>query len=108
MRSLDYKKWYKTKRWQKLRLQQLQKHPFCQCPHHVGMRLKATVCDHIKPHRGDPRLFWNRKNLQSLTKECHDRFKQSEEKGGAGFDKGSNEQGEPLNKNHSWYGGTDG
>jgi 5-methylcytosine-specific restriction endonuclease McrA len=62
------------------------------------------VVDHKVPHKGDLRLFFNPKNLQSMTKECHDRFKQSLEKGGAGFDKGCDAGGQPLNKDHSWYG----
>lgn len=39
-----------------------------------------------------------------MTKECHDIFKQSQEKGGHGFDMGCDELGEPLNKDHDWYG----
>lgn len=37
------------------------------------------VCDHVKPHRGDERLFWDEANLQTLCKPCHDRDKQREE-----------------------------
>ena len=33
----------------------------------------ATVVDHIIPHRGDKRLFWDEKNWQPLCKDCHDR-----------------------------------
>lgn len=33
----------------------------------------ATVVDHITPHRGDRRLFWDRKKWQPLCKRCHDR-----------------------------------
>ena len=28
---------------------------------------------HIRPHRGDPVLFWDEKNWQSLCKPCHDK-----------------------------------
>ncbi|UFX41809.1 HNH endonuclease [Bradyrhizobium sp. 41S5] len=37
------------------------------------------VCDHVIPHRGDERLFWDETNLQTLCKACHDRDKQREE-----------------------------
>ena len=94
---------YKTKRWQRLRARQLKLHPYCQCPHHKGQKVLANVVDHIKPHRGDPRLFWNPANLQSMTKHCHDKYKQSQERGGAGF-QGCNEQGDPLDPDHHWYG----
>ena len=63
----------------------------------------ASVVDHIDPHKGDERKFWNARNLQSMTKQCHDKFKQSQEKGGAGFDMGSNADGTPLNPDHPWY-----
>ncbi|WP_461335862.1 HNH endonuclease [Bradyrhizobium liaoningense] len=37
------------------------------------------VCDHKIPHRGDERLFWDKTNLQTLLKTCHDRDKQKAE-----------------------------
>jgi len=40
----------------------------------------ATVVDHIKPHRGDRKLFWDRRNWQPLCAHCHNSKKQSEEK----------------------------
>lgn len=100
----DYKKLYKTGRWKRLRVQQLTRQPYCQCAHHAGQKVPAEVVDHKKPHKGDLRLFFNVANLQSMTKECHDRFKQSQERGGIGFDTGCDATGQPLNKEHSWYG----
>lgn len=41
----------------------------------------ATTVDHIKPHRGDKRLFWCRENWQSLCTHCHNRHKQMQERG---------------------------
>ena len=38
-----------------------------------GRYTKATVVDHIQPHRGDPKLFWDQSNWQSLCKRCHDK-----------------------------------
>jgi 5-methylcytosine-specific restriction endonuclease McrA len=37
-----------------------------------GYTVVATVVDHIKAHRGDQELFWNKGNWQSLCKSCHD------------------------------------
>lgn len=37
------------------------------------------VADHIKPHRGNPVLFWDENNLQCLCTECHSSTKQVEE-----------------------------
>ena len=32
-----------------------------------------TVIDHFIPHKGDLKLFWDRKNWRACCKECHDR-----------------------------------
>lgn len=47
-----------------------------------GFIKAANVADHIKEHKGDPVLFWDEDNLQSLCKRHHDSDKQSFEKGG--------------------------
>ena len=60
-------------RWQKARKQYLESHPLCVMCMKEGQFRKATVVDHIVPHRGDERLFWDRENWQSLCKEHHDR-----------------------------------
>ncbi|RXF69233.1 HNH endonuclease [Hansschlegelia zhihuaiae] len=41
---------------------------------------QATDVDHIKPHRGDRWLFWDRRNWQALCGHCHDSHKQREER----------------------------
>ena len=41
----------------------------------------ATVVDHVIPHKGDVKLFWDSKNWQPLCKPCHDGAKQAEENG---------------------------
>lgn len=33
----------------------------------------GTVIDHIKPHRGDPTLFWSEANMQTVTDYAHNR-----------------------------------
>ena len=58
--------------------------------------------DHVKPHHGDTRLFYDPRNLQSMTKQCHDKFKQSQEKGGNGFLQGCDINGWPISKDHHW------
>lgn len=59
-------------RWRKARKRFLAVHPFCQnCLKH-GRYVKAVVVDHKIPHRGDPALFWDESNWQSLCKKCHD------------------------------------
>lgn len=59
-------------RWRKARHQFLQKHPLCAECQKEGRYVKATVVDHIIPHRGDTKLFWDRSNWQPLCKHHHD------------------------------------
>jgi len=59
-----------TYRWQQFSAAYLMEHPLCSAP---GCLNPATVVDHVIPHRGDDRLFWDYGNLASLCKLCHDR-----------------------------------
>ena len=47
--------------------------PLCRQCLKEGRYTKATVVDHIVPHRGNSKLFWDRNNWQGLCKRCHDR-----------------------------------
>ena len=60
-------------RWQRESKQFLQSHPLCVECVTLGRYTKATVVDHIVPHRGNQRLFWDQSNWQSLCKKCHDK-----------------------------------
>ncbi|MBN8916241.1 MAG: HNH endonuclease [Rhizobiales bacterium] len=62
-----------SSKWDRARAGFLAKHPLCRCG------AKATIVDHIRPHRGDVNLFWDRKNWQPLCVRCHSSAKQSEE-----------------------------
>ncbi|WP_339767152.1 HNH endonuclease [uncultured Pseudosulfitobacter sp.] len=81
------KDWLNTARWQRLRIKVLQRDQYtCQ---QTGVLLigkhpapNSPVVDHIEPHRGDPDLFWDEENLQSVAKIWHDSVKQSMEKRG--------------------------
>jgi len=77
----EYKRWYKTARWQRLRSRQLTQHPLCKLCESHGRVTVATVCDHIEPHRGDEGKFWSGP-FQSLCSTCHNSDKQRIEKGG--------------------------
>lgn len=79
MAEPEYKRWYKTSRWQKLRNRQLQKEPVCaMCKPRIVV---ASVCDHIDQHKGDEAKFWEGP-FQSLCSTCHNSDKQRIEKGG--------------------------
>ena len=78
------KRGYDSK-WVKARKAFLAEHPTCQCADCVasGQPLPADVVDHITPHRGDPRLFWDSANWQAMNHVCHNR-KTARENGGFG------------------------
>lgn len=87
-------------RWQKSRLGWLRHHTLCaECERH-GRVTQATVVDHIQPHHGDMKLFWDRTNWQSLCKHCHDAHKQRFEKSGVVL--GCTAAGDPIDPKHPW------
>ncbi|WP_134103054.1 HNH endonuclease signature motif containing protein [Neorhizobium sp. R1-B] len=81
--NVEWRSWYKTARWQKLRWSVLVRDLFT-CKMKGCGRVEADtsklVADHKIAHRGDQRLFWDDQNLQCLCKDCHDRLKQREER----------------------------
>ena len=87
-------------KWQKESKDYLLKNPLCACSECAasnGHELLANVVDHITPHKlkeakesNNPelirkaiKLFWSRKNWQSMNKICHDK-KTARENGGFG------------------------
>lgn len=79
-----WRAWYKTPRWEKLRQAVfLRDHYICQrsgelC---VGKAPAANspVANHKTPHRGNPALFWDINNLETVSKRVHDKDIQREE-----------------------------
>jgi 5-methylcytosine-specific restriction protein A len=43
-----------------------------------GLISEVYAVDHIVPHRGDPALFWEPQNHQSLCRTCHNAKSQRE------------------------------
>ena len=58
--------------WKKARKRFLAAHPLCEKCKEQGRLVKVEVVDHIIPHRGDEKLFWNEGNWQALCKHFHD------------------------------------
>ena len=77
--------WYKSARWQALRMQVLARDLYtCQ---QTGVVLagkapapNSPVVHHKTPHKGDEQLFWDIANLQAVSKAWHDAEAQSEER----------------------------
>ena len=72
----------------------------------LGRSVAASVVDHIVPHKGDHKLFWNPKNHQALCKHCHDKHKQRLERSGSVI--GCATSGVPMDPNHHWNKGEGG
>lgn len=89
-----------TYRWQQARAGFLRKHPLCVNCQRQGLIAAASVVDHIKPHRGDMGLFWDRNNWQPLCENCHNSWKQRLEKSGRQV--GCDAAGRPLDPGHHW------
>lgn len=87
--STLWRKWYKTKRWRDLRERVLVRDGW-RC-RQTGVILSgqhpaanSPVVDHVRPHRGDPALFWDVNNLQAVSKAWHDSVKQAIERAAQG------------------------
>ncbi|WP_085025281.1 HNH endonuclease [Ensifer aridi] len=81
--TVGWRSWYKTARWQKLRMNVLIRDRFtCQmvgCGR-IEPETSQLVADHKIQHHGDEALFWDENNLQCMCKPCHDKLKQKDER----------------------------
>lgn len=59
-------------RWRVASKKFLEAHPLCVKCLEEEKITEATVVDHIVPHRGDKKLFWDINNWQPLCKHHHD------------------------------------
>lgn len=73
------------RRWQRESKAFLKVNPLCVICHGKGVVKAASCVDHIKPHKGDKKLFWARSNWQGLCNTCHNK-KTATENGGFGHD----------------------
>lgn len=70
-------------RWTKARATYLAEHPLCVECLKRGAYVEATVVDHIIPHKGDMKLFWDDKNWEPMCVVHHNQ-KTAREDGGFG------------------------
>jgi 5-methylcytosine-specific restriction enzyme A len=59
-------------RWRRARATYLARHPLCVQCQAEGHIEPSTTVDHVVPHRGDQKLFWDEANWAALCKRCHD------------------------------------
>jgi len=88
------------RQWRKARALYLSANPLCVMCKEIDRLTPSKVVDHITPHRGDMRLFWDRDNWQALCKRCHDSHKQRQEKSGKVI--GCDANGFPIDPLHHW------
>lgn len=81
----EWRGWYKTARWQRLKMDaHARDHFTCR---KTGELLigkhpapNSPVADHIVEHHGDPELFWDITNVQTVSKAYHDGARQREQR----------------------------
>ena len=81
-RGSSYQRGY-TRDWKAARDQYLRLHPLCVECHRQGKIIPAIVVDHIVPHKGNMKLFWDQMNWQALCHRHHN-IKTAQEDGGFG------------------------
>lgn len=62
---------YDTPQWRFLRAEHLRLEPLCRDCRTEGRATAATTVDHVRPHRGDERVFFDAGSLQSLCRRHH-------------------------------------
>ena len=73
--NVPTRRWYRTPKWKALRARLLVAAAYeCASCHTVTPTLDV---DHIVPHHGDDRVFWDLTNLQVLCKACHSKKTQA-------------------------------
>lgn len=97
--AASYRAWYWTPRWKAIASAQLRMEPHCRKCAARGLKVSATICDHVERHRGGPVRFWAGP-FQSLCKPCHDGPKQREER--RGYAVGNDATGRPTDPRHPW------
>ena len=62
-----------TNAWARASKAYLRQNPWCVCDEcRVSAKPRPADCvDHIKAHKGDMRLFWDKRNWRSMNSSCH-------------------------------------
>lgn len=102
MYASEYKYLYNTQKWKNISIRFRLSHPNCALCGEPG-----KVCDHIIPHKGDEKLFYDKTNIQNLCHQCHNSDKARIENGqkpGVDFipNNKSDMDGLPTSKFHPW------
>jgi len=82
--NVAWRAWYSSKAWHELRLKVFERDGYvcqrtgviCAGKHPAP---DSPTANHKVRHNGDPALFWNPDNVETVTKEVHDTVIQAEE-----------------------------
>jgi 5-methylcytosine-specific restriction enzyme A len=82
--AAPWRAWYRTKRWADLRAEVFARDLYrCQRTGELAIGKhpapNSPVANHKIPHRGDPKLFWDIDNIETVIKAVHDGEIQAEE-----------------------------
>jgi 5-methylcytosine-specific restriction enzyme A len=82
--AAPWRAWYRTRRWADMRVAVFARDGFiCQRTGQVVMGKHpapdSPVANHKRPHRGNPALFWDMNNIETVAKSVHDSLIQAEE-----------------------------
>ena len=100
-------KLYNDQKWKHpvhgVRIRKLRTDPLCWYCEQLGRVTAADTVDHIIPHRGDVRLFYEWGNLRSACRHCHDSAAKLKDK--HGHVPGVDVNGIPIDPGHPWLKG---
>ena len=95
-----HNKLYDSVRWRKIRDIVLNSEPLCRLCLKSGKETPSSIADHIEPHKNDPKLFYDRENLQGLCGSCHSGVKRVAEL--HGYSQACDASGNPTDPKHPW------
>ena len=94
----QYPELYGSRQWRNLRASVLSEEPLCRMCDQQGRVTAATIVDHIKEHKGNRELFFDRENLQPLCATCHSGRKRMQDR--HGYSAACDQDGLPLDEGH--------
>lgn len=94
---------HNSRRWRRLRLQHLNRHPLCAKCQELGDLTPATEVHHLR-RVSEGGAMWDMSNLQSLCRVCHTRETNLEM--GNRICHGVDDDGMPRDPDHPWNRGS--
>lgn len=83
-KTTPWRAWYTSKRWAKLRKEILNRDMYTCTEPECGILLvhktNLLIAHHKKAHKGIPELFWDKDNITTVCKQCHDGIIQKRER----------------------------